>query len=88
MKLFQQLPEVQKYLEPADFVKDYEIGEKDFILASKSIYDKYFKDGDVNRNPLTEFNSSNTELLDVEQVKAKLLELKYIRDEIAEWENR
>ncbi len=44
MKLFQQLPEVQKYLEPADFVKDYEIGEKDFILASKSIYDKYFKD--------------------------------------------
>ena len=43
MKLFQQLPEVQKYLEPADFVKDYEIGENDFILASKSIYDKYFK---------------------------------------------
>ena len=48
-------------------------------------YDKYFKDGDVDRNPLTEFNSSNTELLGVEQVKAKLLELKYIRDEISEW---
>lgn len=44
MKLFQQLPEVQKYLAPADFVKDYNINEKDFILASKSIYDKYFKD--------------------------------------------
>lgn len=51
-------------------------------------YDKYFKDGDVGRNTLTEFNSSNTELLDVEQVKEKLLSLKYIRDEIAEWENR
>ena len=51
-------------------------------------YDKYFKDGDVDRNPLTEFNSNNTELLNVEEVKAKLLELKYIRDEIAEWENR
>ncbi len=43
-------------------------------------YDKYFKDGDVERNPLTEFNSNNTELLNVEQVKAKMLELQYIRD--------
>ena len=46
-------------------------------------YDKYFKDGDVERNPLTEFNSNNTELLNVEQVKEKLLTLQYIRDEIA-----
>lgn len=51
-------------------------------------YDKYFKDGDTERNTLTEFNSSNTELLDVEQVKEKLLTLQYIRDELAEWENR
>ena len=51
-------------------------------------YDKYFKEGDVDRNPLTEFNSNNTELLNVEEVKAKLLELKYIRDELAEWESR
>lgn len=51
-------------------------------------YDKYFKEGDVERNTLTEFNSSNTELLDVEQVKEKLLTLQYIRDELAEWENR
>ena len=46
-------------------------------------YDKYFKDGDIERNPLTEFNSNNTELLTVEQVKEKLLTLQYIRDEIA-----
>lgn len=51
-------------------------------------YDKYFKDGDVERNPLTEFNSNNTELLNVEQVKEKMLELQYIRDELAEWESR
>ncbi len=49
-------------------------------------YDKYFKDGDVERNPLTEFNSNNTELLDVEAVKEKLLSLSYIRDELAAWE--
>ncbi len=46
-------------------------------------YDKYFKDGDKNRNPLTEFNSNNTELLNVEEVKQKLLSLQYIRDELS-----
>ena len=46
-------------------------------------YDKYFNNGDVERNTLTEFNSNNTELLNVEQVKEKLLTLQYIRDEIA-----
>ena len=51
-------------------------------------YDKYFKDGDVQRNPLTEFNSNNTELLNVEQVKEKLMTLKYIQEELEEWENR
>ena len=51
-------------------------------------YDKYFKDGDKERNTLTEFNSSNTELLNVEQVKEKLLSLQFIRDELAAWESR
>ena len=51
-------------------------------------YDKYFKDGDKERSKLREFNSSNTELLDIEQVKEKLLSLQYIRDEIAKWEAR
>ena len=46
-------------------------------------YDKYFKDGDADRNPLTEFNSNNTELWSVEQVKNKLLELTYIQEELA-----
>lgn len=49
-------------------------------------YDKYFTKGDVERNVLSEFNSNNTELLDVEQVKEKLLSLQYIRDELKAWE--
>mgnify|MGYP003320760159 FL=1 len=49
-------------------------------------YDKYFKEGDTERVKLSEFNSNNTELLNVEQVKEKLLSLQYIRDEIAAWE--
>jgi len=49
-------------------------------------YDKYFTKGDVERNVLSEFNSNNTELLNVEQVKEKLLSLQYIRDELKAWE--
>ena len=49
-------------------------------------YDKYFSQGDVQRNPLTEFNSNNTQLLDVAQVREKLLSLQYIRDELETWE--
>ena len=48
-------------------------------------YDKYFKDGDKERNPLTEFDSTNTELMTVEQVKEKLLSLSYIQNELANW---
>ncbi len=48
-------------------------------------YDKYFKEGSVERAKLTEFNSNNTTILDVEQVKEKLLALAYIRDELEEW---
>ena len=45
-------------------------------------YDKYFNNGDVERNPLKEFDSNNTALLTVEEVKAKLLTLSYIREEL------
>ena len=48
-------------------------------------YDKYFKQGDVKRNPLSEFNSNNTAQLGVEEVKEKLLSLSYIRDELDAW---
>lgn len=47
-------------------------------------YDNYFTNGDVNRNPLREFDSNNTELLTVEQVKEKLLKLDYIVQQLNE----
>lgn len=49
-------------------------------------YDKYFNEGDATRNTLTEFDSNNTQLMTVEQVKEKLLTLPYIQNELAEWE--
>ena len=45
-------------------------------------YDKYFTQGNIERAKLTEFNSNNTELLDVEEVKSKLMELSYIKEEL------
>lgn len=45
-------------------------------------YDKYFIKGDTERNLLMEFNSNNTTLLTLEQVKGKLLSLQYIQNEI------
>lgn len=49
-------------------------------------YDKYFTDGDTQRNKLSEFNSNNTELMSVEEVKAKLLTIPYIINELENWE--
>lgn len=46
-------------------------------------YDKYFRVGDEKRNVLTEFNSNNTRLLNVEETKAKIASLAYIQEELA-----
>lgn len=49
-------------------------------------YDKYFKAGDEKRNTLSEFNSNNTTLLNVEETKAKIASLKYIQERLADIE--
>ena len=47
-------------------------------------YDKYFNEGNVDRNPLTEFNSNNTQLLSVEETKEKIASLAYIQERLSE----
>ena len=44
------------------------------------------KDGDAERNTLTEFDSNNTKLLTVEETKAKIASLSYIQEELAKME--
>lgn len=46
-------------------------------------YDKYFTQGDIERNPLHEFDSDNTKLLSVEEIKEKMRSLAYIQEELA-----
>ena len=50
-------------------------------------YDKYFFEG-MGKNTLTQFNSNNTRLMSLEEVKEKLMEVKLVRDELKEWENK
>ncbi len=51
-------------------------------------YDKYFRGGNTERNPLTEFNSNNTLQMTVEEVKQKLLTIDYVRRELEAWAAR
>ena len=47
-------------------------------------YDKYFRDGDENRNTLTVFTSKNTKMLNVEETKKKIKEIDYIKKRLSE----
>ena len=46
-------------------------------------YDKYFKEGDTKRATIEEFNSDNTYRLNLEETKAKIADLQYIKNELA-----
>ena len=47
-------------------------------------YEKYFSEGEELPSEGVDYNSHNTERLGIEQVKAKLLTLEYVQDEIKE----
>ena len=48
-------------------------------------YDKYFVQGNKKLSKEVEYNSKNTEQLNIEQIKRKLLTLSYIQDELKGW---
>ena len=45
-------------------------------------YDKYFTQGDTERVKLSEFNSHNTRMLNVEETKKKIASLEYLQNEL------
>ncbi|AHM57296.1 UDP-glucose 4-epimerase CapD [Peptoclostridium acidaminophilum DSM 3953] len=47
-------------------------------------YDKYFVEGDQKLSVEEEYNSHNTDRLNIEQIKEKLLELDYVREQLNE----
>lgn len=48
-------------------------------------YNKYFIEGQEEISEAEDYNSHNTQRLNVEQIKAKLLALELVRDELAKW---
>ncbi len=48
-------------------------------------YDKYFTEGRKELATQEEYNSNNTKILNVEQIKEKLLSLEYIQEELKGW---
>lgn len=51
-------------------------------------YDKYFAKGDKKLTSVGEYNSDNTQILTVEQIKEKLLELDYVQNELMQWNKK
>ncbi len=82
-KLYETLLTNEECAKAVDMGKFYRVPSDNRDLN----YDKYFTDGNAQRNILTEFNSDNTERLTIEQVKEKLLSLQYIQNELRGVEN-
>jgi UDP-glucose 4-epimerase len=51
-------------------------------------YDRYYIRGEAERELMNDFNSNSTVRLNVEEMKAKLLELDYIKRELASWKGK
>ena len=48
-------------------------------------YDKYFVQGDERLSSSREYNSHNTRRLNIEEIKSKLQELDYVKEELEAW---
>ncbi|GFK21203.1 polysaccharide biosynthesis protein [Tetragenococcus halophilus] len=51
-------------------------------------YDKYFVEGSRELTQEQEYNSANTNILNVEQIKEKLLQLDYVKAELETWDKK
>lgn len=51
-------------------------------------YEKYLSQGNIERSGLSEFSSSNTKLLNIEEIKRKLLTCELVIEELKKWEER
>ncbi len=50
-------------------------------------YDKYFSEG-MEKSSLAQFNSNNTKLMNIEEVKNKILEVPLVKTELARWRDK
>ncbi|NQS88209.1 polysaccharide biosynthesis protein [Patescibacteria group bacterium] len=80
-KLYETLLTKEEYLVAEDMGNFFRVPADHRDLN----YDKYFIDGDKKLSIEREYNSNNTEILNVEQVKKELLSLNYVKEELRNW---
>ncbi|AKG73457.1 nucleoside-diphosphate sugar epimerase/dehydratase [Salinicoccus halodurans] len=51
-------------------------------------YDKYFEEGDRQLSEESEYNSHNTEILNIPEIKEKLSSLQFVQEELKGWSNK
>lgn len=77
-KLYETLLTKEEYLHAEDMGGFYRVPADKRDLN----YDKYFVEGSEKLSTEVEYNSHNTQILSVEEIKEKLLELDYIKNEL------
>ncbi|AZR73930.1 UDP-glucose 4-epimerase [Anoxybacter fermentans] len=77
-KLYETLLTKEEYLVAEDLGKFFRVPADNRDLN----YDKYFVEGNKKLSEYKEYNSHNTEILNVEQIKEKLLKLDFIKQEL------
>lgn len=81
-KLYETLLTREEYAHAEDMGNFYRVPADKRDLN----YDKYFIDGNEKLSIEQEYNSQNTEILNVEQIKQRLLQLGYIKEELRIWQ--
>jgi UDP-glucose 4-epimerase len=83
-KLYETLLTKEEYLVAKDMGGFYRVPADKRDLN----YDKYFVDGDKQLTTDGEYNSHNTKRLSVEEIKEKLLQLVYVKEELESWNSK
>lgn len=81
-KLYETLLTKEEYLHSEDMGGFFRVPADKRDLN----YDKYFVEGNEKLSTEEEYNSHNTQILNVEEIKEKLLKLDYIKEELSMWE--
>ena len=77
-KMYETLLTREEYIHAEDMGQFFRVPADNRELN----YEQYFERGKVDVRELKEFNSSNTQILDRDQVKERLLELQYVQGEL------
>ncbi len=77
-KMYETLLTREEYIHAEDMGQFFRVPADNRELD----YEQYFEKGKVDVRELKEFNSSNTQILDRDQVKERLLELQYVQGEL------